>query len=124
MIRVDGVLDRSYRAAWRLSRRRRIPPGAFVTHRCDRPSCFEPTHLRLGTPATNAREASQRGRLRFGERHWRHVLTDDAVRDMRRDYVPGRVRIVDLAREHGVARTTAGSAIRGATWAHVDRVAA
>jgi hypothetical protein len=124
MVLVEGRLDRIYRVAWRLSRRRPVPRGRPISHDCDRPSCFEPRHLKLSTPARNAREASERGRLRRGERHWNARLTDDAVRDMRRDYVPGRVRIVDLAREHGIARTTAGSAIRGATWAHVDRVAA
>lgn len=38
------------------------PPGkAFVLHRCDNPPCVNPTHLYLGTPQDNMRDAIARG---------------------------------------------------------------
>lgn len=39
-------------------------PGEVVMHRCDRPPCIEPTHLRAGTLADNARDMWTKGRGR------------------------------------------------------------
>jgi hypothetical protein len=124
MVSVRGTLDRVHRLAWRLSRHRPIPPGRMVTHRCDRKPCFEPTHLRLGTAASNAAEAVARGRIRRGERHPGARLTEAdvvAIRAKRR--ADGSLHR-ELADEYGVARTTISSVVRGATWAWVDRQAA
>lgn len=39
-----------------------IPAGVWVLHSCDNPPCVNPHHLRFGTPADNAKDASERGR--------------------------------------------------------------
>jgi excisionase family DNA binding protein len=39
------------------------PTRFHVLHKCDNPPCLEPTHLFAGTPLTNRRDASQKGRL-------------------------------------------------------------
>ena len=38
--------------------------GKHACHKCDVPSCINPDHLYVGTPATNARDRSARGRHR------------------------------------------------------------
>lgn len=50
-----------------------IPDGMKVCHRCDTPSCCEPSHLFLGTQKDNLRDmfAKKRGRPRGRAYGWR-----------------------------------------------------
>lgn len=41
-----------------------IPNRLLVLHSCDNPRCINPHHLFLGTPADNAKDAQQKGRLK------------------------------------------------------------
>jgi hypothetical protein len=43
-----------------------IPKGQVVMHSCDNPSCFNPSHLSIGTYTDNAQDRQQKGRGRTG----------------------------------------------------------
>lgn len=71
-----------------------IPDGLFVCHQCDTPNCVRPAHLFLGTQAQNIQDASRKGRINKtikarGEDHGNATLTNDQVREMRRQYEMG-----------------------------------
>lgn len=53
----------AHRMAWRLTFGK-IPKGLVVCHRCDNPPCCNPSHLFLGTPSDNARDAFQKRTMR------------------------------------------------------------
>lgn len=58
-----------------------IPEGINVLHQCDRPACWNPAHLFLGTHADNVADKVAKGRQYRGERHHCFTLTDDDLRD-------------------------------------------
>ena len=47
-----------------IAARRQDPAGMLVMHRCDRPSCCNPAHLRFGTYADNNLDKMHKGRGR------------------------------------------------------------
>jgi len=51
-----------HRVAWEVHHGQKIPEGMVISHRCDRPPCCNPLHLRLTTPRGNTAEMVVRGR--------------------------------------------------------------
>lgn len=97
--------ERSHRLAFKFENGQ-IPPGLIVRHKCDNPSCVNPSHLELGTVQDNVmdRNLRQRGRYRY--------IPDSEIRDMRVDY-DGGMKKAAIARKYGVSKTTAGRIING-----------
>ena len=92
--------------------------GKVVRHICDNPSCINPEHLVLGTPADNVRDTWERnrGNPAKGENHVQAKLTEEDVREIRR-------RTTDpqwlLAKEFGVKRAAISKIQLRTTWKHV-----
>ncbi len=114
-----------------------LPSELVVRHRCDNRPCVRLSHLVDGTPADNAADAMERGRLSRGDAHWSRVnadlvrgvnnpaakLDESQVRRIRAEYaVPHqlRPRQVDLAEAYGVTQGLVSAIIRRAVWTHLD----
>lgn len=122
-IKVDGL--------WRSTRAHRwgyeqfvgpIQPGLEVCHSCDNPPCNNPAHWFLGTTADNTADKVAKGRQSRGVTHGMSKLTEDAVREIRRDFV--RIsyhctNAANLAERYDVDRTSILNIIKGKTWKHV-----
>jgi hypothetical protein len=99
-----------------------IPEGLCVLHRCDNPSCVNPSHLFLGTKKDNTQDALKKGRLKcrwpklYGEQHPQHKLTWDQVREVRKRYSLGRVTQRQLAKEFSVDPMTICNVVNGKIW--------
>ena len=97
------------------------PTGLNVCHKCDNPPCVNPDHLFLGTASDNLGDMSAKGRGRKagtgpnGTRHFRAILTDDIVREIRTSTESQHA----IARRLGLARSTVCHARSGRTWSHV-----
>jgi hypothetical protein len=104
----------AHRLAWLLTCGP-IPPGMYVLHHCDNPSCVRPDHLFLGTPADNMTDMVAKGRDPRGERAHAAKLTWGQVEEMRRLHTSG-LSYAEIGRRFNVKDITARRAIIGKTW--------
>lgn len=113
----EGKHIPAHRFSWQLHHGD-IPDGLFVCHNCpagDNPSCVNPDHLFLGTPADNIRDASRKARLRHGDGATRSKLTFVKVRELRQLRAEGWL-LKDLAARYGVDKSCAWAVVSGKTW--------
>jgi len=123
-----------------------IPEGMILCHTCDVRCCVRPDHLFPGTYTDNMQDASRKGRMASGDRHWSHLhpervssgdrngarihiermsrgedngnasLTWVNVREIRRLHVEESVSQRELARRFKVARTSIRGIVTGKAW--------
>ncbi len=98
-----------------------IPNELCVLHRCDNPSCVNPTHLFLGTRGDNAADMVWKNRHAKGENVPWAKLTDEQVREIRSRYEYNSTTngAYALARDFGVSQPTIARILDGRTWKHV-----
>lgn len=114
---------KAHRVAWELTNGP-IPSGLGVLHRCDNPSCVNPSHLFVGTQAENMRDMDAKGRRvstpTVGERNCNARLTTDAVRVIRFLREETCLSSSQIGTLFGVDRTTVRKIWRRLSWAHVE----
>lgn len=99
-----------------------IPPGHYVTHRCDNRLCIAIDHLRLGTHQDNMDDMTSRQRQARGSRQGRARFTDSDVLLMRWMYFMGgerrglQAKIARLMKANPRSLTLI---LRGKTWTHL-----
>ncbi|WFC66447.1 hypothetical protein EUC41_09045 [Achromobacter denitrificans] len=97
-----------------------IPAGMYVCHTCDTPSCVNPDHLFLGTPAENQADMARKGRavgMRLGgEHHPMAKLTTAQVNEIRARRAAGE-KLKDLARSFGVSESNISVVTNCRSWA-------
>jgi len=96
-------------------------------HKCDNPSCVNPDHLWLGSPAENMQDMIKKGRRSNispkGECHGFSRLTENDAREIRERYIPWKFSRGTLAKIYGVSRGTIQAVLEGRTWRHVQQEA-
>ena len=115
--------EQAHRLAWR-EYFGEIPRGMLVCHRCDVPTCVNPSHLFLGTPSENSMDCARKNRnvaqckrhlMARGARHGRARLTQHQVLLIRSDSRSN----AQIASEFGVSYQTVGRIKSGELWSHV-----
>ena len=109
---------RSNRATWELTRGP-IPDGMLVCHKCDNPSCCNPSHLFLGTPRDNHEDKVEKGNQVRGVEVGNAKLTREDVLEIRRLYATGNYYYRELAETFGVSQSQIGRIVRFQRWKHL-----
>jgi hypothetical protein len=97
--------------------------GLHVLHNCpggDNPSCINPCHLWLGTPADNVADMIAKGRNAIGSRSWFAKLNEDKVVEIRARFQQGGITKTQLALDYGVSVATIRNLVFGRSWKHVS----
>ena len=117
----------AHRAAYEISRKRKIPSGhgyhgICICHTCDNPLCCNPKHLFLGTQIENIEDMTKKGRRATGNKcsnpgkqNGRAILDEKQVKEIRKLYSYG-ISQKNLGELFNVARTTIGYIVRKQTW--------
>ena len=107
----------AHRISWYL-KTGKAPVGVSVLHACDNRLCVNPKHLFLGTQADNNRDTHDKMRHRFGEQHWKVVLSNKDIKEIRRRYKRGELQR-ELGEEFGVGQPHISSIVRHKAWQHL-----
>ncbi len=88
----------------------------MANHRCNNPKCVRVEHLEVTDHAGNMDHMSRCGR------HGRAKLSVRDVQEIRRAWAaPDRPLQQEIARRHGVDRTTVSKLVTGQTWRSLRR---
>jgi len=98
-----------------------ILEGLCVCHTCDNPACVNPSHLWLGTHADNMQDKAQKGRAShlYGERHPKHRLNNDDVKQIRTLYKTGLYTQQKIANLFNISRIAIEHVVNYRTWKHI-----
>ena len=115
----NGKPCRAHRVAYELSTGLSAPrrgSSMCVMHRCDRPTCINPAHLRLGTKRDNSVDMALKGRAGVGQPQ---KLTEDRVKAIICALAAGCPQR-PLAETFGVTTDTISRIANGKSWQHVE----
>ena len=114
---------KSYRAARWIYQRltgEQLSEDVVVMHKCDNPSCVNPSHLKVGTHSENTRDmvAKKRNPNRTGERHPLAKIVAADVIVIRKRAAMGESR-ASIAKDYPVRRTQIDKIVNKKNWRHV-----
>lgn len=117
---VDGRSRYAHRVMYALVHGH-LPAGSHICHRCDNPSCINPTHLFAGTRSANMRDMVSKGRHapppppRSGADNPAAKLTSVQVDDIRDALGRGETQRA-IASRYGVSPSQVSNIKRGRAW--------
>lgn len=128
-IQVDGNKERAHRVAWLLANG--TDPIGLVRHACDNSACVRPDHLLCGSTQDNVKDRVARGRsakngpttFPKGEAHFKALLTEADVLEIRRLYPERAWTRYRLADRYGVSPHTISQVVGRQTWKHIPPAA-
>lgn len=119
LFNVHSRAMRAHRASW-IIHNGTIQRGQFVCHSCDNRRCVNPSHLFLGTPLDNSRDAASKSRLRpprGSEQRTAKLAETDIVAILQRRMAGDSISAI--ARDYDVATSLVVNICQRKAWRHV-----
>ena len=122
--REDGkhVMRKAHCISYELTHNVKLEQGQHILHSCDNPPCVNPNHLRIGTNAENIADKVAKGRQakQKGIEHGNAKLTDEKVREIRKEYAAGGILQRELAEKYEISQRTVSAIITKKLWKHIE----
>lgn len=103
-----------------------IPVGKVICHKCDNPSCVNPSHLMVADQKENILDMVQKGRgpdyaknSGQGETHSRSKLTEKQVLEIRATFRPGIDTYKSFGAAYGISDAHVSRILRKVDWRHL-----
>lgn len=93
--------------------------GLFVCHHCDNPICVNPDHLFIGTTQDNTQDKVNKGRQVKGSGSPLAVLTEEDIRNIRKEYSEGGTSHRRLGLKFKVTYAHFKRILEGKSWKHI-----
>lgn len=90
-----------------------------VLHKCDTPSCVNPSHLFLGTRTENNLDKRLKNRNPKGETSHFSKLTEDQVQEIRSIAANTNMTHKEIAELFGITRENISCIVRRVSWIHI-----
>lgn len=108
----------AHRVSFLIANKRYPQPQGL--HQCDVRACVNPSHVRDGSHMDNMRDASNKGRMSHGDRHYGVVLSELQVVEIKKLLRDGKLSMAAISRLCGVPLSTISSIKYGRSWKHVS----
>lgn len=105
----------AHRVAWMLYKGE-IPGNKCVCHKCDIPSCVNPSHLFLGSHKDNSLDMKRKNRQAKGEKNGGSKLNIKKVMEIRKSYEGGGVSYRSLAKRYEIGLSQIARIIKNNSW--------
>ncbi|AIF72134.1 endonuclease [Bacillus phage Riley] len=94
-----------------------IPQDRVIRHKCDNPSCINPSHLEVGTQQENLKDAESRGRaaIKSGSGNIKAKLSEEQVKEIKELLKKGVVQ-KEIASTYGVGNSTISRIKHNVSW--------
>lgn len=93
--------------------------GEIVLHSCDTPSCVNPKHLSIATPAINSADMVSKNRQAKGEQCGNTKLTSDLVLEIKSLF--GKMTSRKVAEKFNVSKTNVLDIWNRKIWRHLEQ---
>ena len=120
---IGAVQEAAHRVSW-VIHYGQIPNDLCICHRCDNPSCVNPSHLFLGTHADNMLDMKLKDRAigHIGEDNNKSTLLETEIIELRKiyDFYVNKYGLTKkLSHVYNVPYGTMQKVVRRYTWNHI-----
>ena len=113
--KVNSIKTLTHRFSYEL-KNGHIPEGMCICHKCDNPSCVNPSHLWLGTHQDNMKDRNMKDHNIKGSAHSVSKLTEQQILEIRNII---NINQTEIAKLYGVSKALISLIKNNKIWRHI-----